>query len=137
MVDKEAACAAVSVIVCAYTELRWEQTRAALASALAQCPAPAEVLLVVDHNAGLSERARAELGRFVPGQSAGDQVMLGRVRILDSDGPPGLSGARNCGMRAASQPITASASVTSQQKSMPLVSTIISPQPSGFMCWRI
>jgi hypothetical protein len=82
----------VSVVVCAYTELRWQQTRAALESVLAQRPGPAQVLLVVDHNTDLAARARREL--------AG-------VLVLESDGAPGLSGARNAGLRAATQPITA------------------------------
>lgn len=82
----------VSVVICAYTERRWEQTRAAVESALAQCPRPVEVLLVVDHNAGLAARAGREL--------AG-------VKVLESDGVPGLSGARNAGLRMASQPVTA------------------------------
>jgi glucosyl-dolichyl phosphate glucuronosyltransferase len=82
----------VSVIVCAYTEMRWQQTRAAVESALAQRPRPAEVLLVVDHNADLAAQARREL--------AG-------VLVVESTGTPGLSGARNTGLRAATQPIAA------------------------------
>jgi glycosyltransferase involved in cell wall biosynthesis len=82
----------VSVIICAYTERRWEQTCAAVKSALRQRPQPAEVLLVVDHNAGLAARARRELAD---------------VTVLDSEGVPGLSGARNTGLRAATQPIAA------------------------------
>jgi hypothetical protein len=82
----------VDVVICAYTERRWEQITAAVESAFCQRPGPAQVLLVVDHNAGLAERARCEL--------AG-------VTVLESDGSPGLSGARNAGLRAATQPITA------------------------------
>jgi hypothetical protein len=80
----------VSVVVCAYTEQRWEQTRAALESVLSQHPAPVEVLLVVDHNTDLAARARRELTG---------------VTVLESDGAPGLSGARNKGLRAATQPV--------------------------------
>lgn len=82
----------VSVVICAYSERRWEQICAAVKSALCQDPPPAEVLLVVDHNTHLAARAREEL--------AG-------VTVLESDDIPGLSGARNTGLRAASQPITA------------------------------
>jgi glycosyltransferase involved in cell wall biosynthesis len=82
----------VSVVVCAYTEKRWEQTLAALESALGQDPPPGEVLLVVDHNPALAERARRE----VP-----------QVTVLESAGTPGLSGARNTGLKAVSQPVTA------------------------------
>jgi hypothetical protein len=82
----------VSVVVCAYTELRWEQTRAALDSALSQSPAPRQVLLVVDHNANLAARARRELTG---------------VTVMENEGAQGLSGARNTGLKAATQPVTA------------------------------
>jgi hypothetical protein len=82
----------VSVVICAYTEKRWEQLCAAVKSALSQDPAPAEVLLVVDHNTALAARARHELAD---------------VTVLESDEVPGLSGARNTGLRAATQPVTA------------------------------
>lgn len=83
---------AVSVVICAYTEQRWEQTRAAIESVFNQRPGPVQVLLVVDHNADLATRARRQLSR---------------VTVLENDGPPGLSGARNTGLRAATEPITA------------------------------
>jgi len=82
----------VSVVVCAFTQRRWQQTRAALESALRQEPAPAEVLLVVDHNAELADRARREFTS---------------VSVLENAGTQGLSGARNTGLKAATQPITA------------------------------
>ena len=82
----------VTVVICAYTELRWEQTRAAVESVLRQRPGPAQTLLVVDHNHNLAKRARREFPH---------------VSVLESDSPPGLSGARNAGLRAATQPLTA------------------------------
>lgn len=85
-------CSGVTVVICCYTEQRWEQTCAAVKSALSQDPAPAQVLLVVDHNAALAARARRELTD---------------VMVLENEGPTGLSGARNTGLRAATQPITA------------------------------
>ena len=81
----------VSVVICAYTERRWEQTQAAVESVLSQRPGPAQVLLVIDHNPGLAVRARSELPA---------------VTVLENDGPPGLSGARNTGLVAATQAIT-------------------------------
>jgi len=81
----------VSVVICAYAQRRWAQTRAAVESALSQQPSPAQVLLVIDHNADLAAQARREL----PGAT-----------VLESHETPGLSGARNTGLRAASQPIT-------------------------------
>ena len=52
---------AVTVLVCAYTMARWDQTKAALASVLNQGPQPAQLILVVDHNSELAAPARAEL----------------------------------------------------------------------------
>lgn len=82
----------VTVVVCAYTERRWDQIRNAVDSVLGQCPRPEQVILVVDHNPGLAERARREL--------AG-------IHVLENDSTPGLSGARNTGLAAATQPVTA------------------------------
>jgi hypothetical protein len=82
----------VSVVICAYTEQRWEQTCAALESVFNQHPGPTQVLLVVDHNTDLAARARRQFSR---------------ATVLESDGAPGLSGARNTGLRAATQPVTA------------------------------
>ena len=81
----------VTVVICCYTERRWEQTCAAVKSALGQDPEPAQLLVVVDSNPALAARARRELTR---------------VTVLENDGPQGLSGARNTGLRAATQPIT-------------------------------
>lgn len=81
----------VGPVVCAYTEMRWQRRRAALKPVLVQCPGPAQVL-VVDHNTGLATWTSHEL--------AG-------VSVLESDGAPGLSGARHAELRAATQPIAA------------------------------
>ena len=83
---------AVTVVICAYSDLRWERTRAAVQSVLTQDPGPRQVLLVVDHNPGLADRARRAFGAAM---------------VIESKGPAGLSGARNTGLRAATQPVTA------------------------------
>lgn len=83
---------AVTVVICAYTLRRWELTKDAVASVLAQKVAPAQLLLVIDHNLELAALARAELPD---------------VTVLDSVGSPGLSDARNTGLKAATQPVTA------------------------------
>ncbi|GAB3684484.1 hypothetical protein GCM10028814_23400 [Angustibacter aerolatus] len=75
--------------MCAYTTDRWDDLSAAVRSALAQDPAPLEVLLVIDHNAELLTRAESGLSDL-PG-----------VRVLASTEHQGLSGARNTGVRAA------------------------------------
>ena len=82
----------VAVVICAYTEARWAQTVAAIQSVVTQQPGPSQVLLVVDHNAALAARARRELSD---------------VTVLESDGLPGLSGARNTGLSASGFSITA------------------------------
>ncbi len=79
------------MVICAYTQRRWAQTCAAVESVLSQEPRPAQVILVIDHNADLAAQAR----RSLPG-----------VMVLESREPPGLSGARNAGLRSVSQPVT-------------------------------
>lgn len=81
-----------SVVICAYTEDRWDDLRRAIASVLAQRLPAHEVLVVIDHCPPLLRRARAEL--------------LG-VRVLDNSGPSGLSGARNTGVAAATGDVVA------------------------------
>jgi hypothetical protein len=73
---------AATVVICAYTLTRWSETRAAVASVFGQKPVPAEVILIIDHNAELLSLARSELGD---------------VTVIESAGAPGLSGARNTG----------------------------------------
>ncbi|MZF90962.1 glycosyltransferase family 2 protein [Streptomyces sp. SID5643] len=73
----------LSVVICAYTLDRWDDLRAAVRSVLDQDPPAAEVVLVVDHNRALLERAARELvgARVVPNQER-----------------RGLSGGRNTGV---------------------------------------
>lgn len=52
--------ATAAVVICAYTERRWELLVAALASVAGQTVTPAETILVIDHNDALLERARRE-----------------------------------------------------------------------------
>lgn len=77
----------VSVVVCAYTEQRWDRICEALRSVGDQTLPAGETILVVDHNEALLRRSRAA---FEP-----------LVRVLTSTGAPGLSGARNSGVAAA------------------------------------
>lgn len=76
----------VSVIICAYTEERWSNLGAAVASIQQQSVAPREIILVIDHNRSLFERARAALCG---------------VLVIENCEPKGLSGARNSGIAVA------------------------------------
>lgn len=82
----------VSVIICAYTEDRWGDLLVSVRSVQQQTAPPAEVLVVVDHNASLLRRSRREL----PG-----------VVVIENAGNPGLSAARNSGVAAASGQVLA------------------------------
>jgi GT2 family glycosyltransferase len=76
----------VSVVVCAYTERRWDALVEAVASVTSQDPAPAQTIVVIDHDAKLLTRARAAFTD---------------VTVLPNAGRRGLSGARNTGVQAA------------------------------------
>lgn len=80
-----AAVLSTTVVICAYTMLRWEQLIAAVGSALAQTPAPHEVLVVVDHCPELEDVARGTFGHP-------------HVTVLANEGRRGLSAARNTGL---------------------------------------
>jgi glycosyltransferase involved in cell wall biosynthesis len=81
-----------SVIICAYTAERWDDTMRAVISVQAQKPAPKEIILVVDHNPELLARLAEEL----PG-----------VRVVPNTSERGSSGARNTGVALATGKIVA------------------------------
>lgn len=86
---------AFSVVVCAYTEDRWEDTLAAVSSVRAQSHPALEILLVVDHNPVLRERLAREYKE------------TDGVRVLANAGPRGLSAGRNTGIAEARGEIVA------------------------------
>jgi glycosyltransferase involved in cell wall biosynthesis len=75
-----------SVVICAYTDKRWEDVLAAVRSVEQQQVRPLEVILVVDHNPSLYERLRAALPD---------------VRVVENQGERGLSGGKNTGVALA------------------------------------
>ncbi|MER5259449.1 glycosyltransferase family 2 protein [Streptomyces sp. NPDC002855] len=87
--------AGISVVICVYTEDRWEDILAAVASVRAQSLAALETLLVVDHNASLLDRLTKEYK-----ETEG-------VRVLANAGPRGLSAGRNTGIAASSGEVIA------------------------------
>ncbi len=82
----------VSVVVCAYTEERWDLLAAAVDSVLAQSRPAAETILVIDHDSGLLRRARTAF----PG-----------LQVIENSGSQGLSDARNSGVAAATGDVVA------------------------------
>ncbi|GAB7042857.1 MULTISPECIES: glycosyltransferase family 2 protein [Catenuloplanes] len=82
----------VTVVIPCHTEHRWISLRHAVESARAQSPAPAEIVVVVDHNAALYDKARHELD--------GVTVLANRFRR-------GAAGARDTGAFHAITPLVA------------------------------
>jgi hypothetical protein len=82
----------VAVVICAYTEDRWNEMMASVGSATSQTHHAAEIILVIDHNPALLRRATFELPS---------------VRVIPNSNEKGLSGARNTGIAAATSEIIA------------------------------
>jgi GT2 family glycosyltransferase len=82
----------VAVILCAYTEKRWEALKSAIASVQQQTMPPNDLILVIDHNPALYERACS--------------TFTG-VKVIENHEARGLSGARNSGIAATTSDIIA------------------------------
>lgn len=82
----------VSVVICAYTEQRWDDLGAAVSSVRAQHPAPAELILAIDHNADLLARC---------------QLAFPGALVVANTGRQGLSATRNAGLEAATGAVVA------------------------------
>ena len=76
----------VSVIICTYTKKRWSNLLAAVESVQQQSTPPLEIIIVVDNNAHLLERVRAQ----IPG-----------VIAIENSQQRGSSGSRNSGIAIA------------------------------------
>ena len=76
----------ISVVISAHTEKRWNKTCAAIEFARSQTLSPREVILVVDHNPSLLQRARSQFSDVI---------------VLENRNSPGASGAKNTGIEAA------------------------------------
>jgi glucosyl-dolichyl phosphate glucuronosyltransferase len=72
----------ISVVICAHTEDRWEQIWGAVDSVRKQSLLCSEIILVIDHNLALFERA---------------ETAFPDVTVMRNQQPQGLSGARNTG----------------------------------------
>src|SRR3954454_25412093 len=82
----------MSVVICAYTLERAELLAAAVASIAGQTEPADEAIVVIDHSPELERWAR--------------QTLTG-VKIITSDRPRGLAGARNAGVAAATGDVVA------------------------------
>lgn len=82
----------ISVVIAAFSDERWEQTQAAVDSVRRQSRAVAEIVLVIDHNRSLFERAAAAYSD---------------VRVIENGQARGASGARNTGVLASKGDILA------------------------------
>jgi GT2 family glycosyltransferase len=82
----------ISVVICAFTEQRWEDVHAAVASLRAQRHAPHEVIVSVDHNPGLHARLKASLPDVI---------------VVENRHGRGLSGGKNTGAELAGGDVVA------------------------------
>ena len=76
-----------SVIICCYTDERFNDILEAIASVRRQVPSPEEIILVVDNNPDLYQRLRGTVDSS--------------VRVMLHEGTHGLSATRNAGIRRA------------------------------------
>jgi GT2 family glycosyltransferase len=83
----------VSVVICAYAQERWNDLSRAVSSLLEQTVQPREIVVAVDHNPALLERAAAHF--------------QARVTVVANEQRAGLAGARNSGTEATSAAIVA------------------------------
>ena len=82
----------VSVVICAYTEKRWDDLLAAVASVQQQTVQPREIIVAIDHNPVLLKQA---------------QEHLVNVIVVENEEAKGASGSRNSGIRIAQGTIIA------------------------------
>src|ERR1700722_1160110 len=88
----------ISVVICVYTEQRWQDILAAIDSVRRQSLPAHEVIVVVDHNQRLLDRLAAHLATL-PGRTA--------TSIVANQRQQGLSGGKNTGVSVATGDIVA------------------------------
>ncbi|MCT9930892.1 glycosyltransferase [Planotetraspora sp. A-T 1434] len=81
-----------SVVICVYTEDRWDDIRAAVDSVRAQRRQPHELIIVVDHNPGLHLKLKREHPDAI---------------VIENAHERGLSGGKNTGVEAATGDVVA------------------------------
>jgi len=88
------------VVICAYTDLRWEQLCLAVESVQVQTVSPGQILVCIDHNDELADRCDQRWP--MSGQSA-----VPHVRVLRNRYPGRLGSARNTGIEHVSADVIA------------------------------
>jgi hypothetical protein len=83
---------AIGVVICAYSDVRWRELEQAVRSIERQTRPARELVIVIDHNDGLLNRAR---------------TAFPQADVVPSTGLPGLSGARNTGISRVTSSIVA------------------------------
>jgi GT2 family glycosyltransferase len=84
--------ATTSIVICVYTEERWDDILAAVASCETQVRRPDQIVIVVDHNPILLQRLSERFPACV---------------VVPNQGPRGLSGGRNTGIACSSTELVA------------------------------
>jgi GT2 family glycosyltransferase len=82
----------ISVVICAFDDARWDSLLEGVGTLAAQPVPPREVIVVIDNNRSLFDRARATLEGAL---------------VIENTGADGAGGAKNTGIRAASGSIVA------------------------------
>lgn len=82
----------IAVVICAYTEARWDELVAAVGSVIAQTRPAHQIIVVIDHNDALLDRAL----RAFPA-----------CTVIENGMRQGLSGARNSGVAVATGDVVA------------------------------
>lgn len=112
-----------SVVICAYTEKRWDDITAAIESVRAQTLHPQETILVIDYNPAMLERVKREIPDV--------------VAVANRYGR-GLSGAKNTGFEAAKSDLVAfldDDAIAEPQWLARLVETCSDPNALGVGGW--
>jgi GT2 family glycosyltransferase len=82
--------AGVAVIICAYTDERWNQLTEAIDAVANQSQPAEEIVIVIDHNPALLARV---------------QQQFPHIKAIENAQEKGLSGARNSGIAASQAPL--------------------------------
>jgi glucosyl-dolichyl phosphate glucuronosyltransferase len=90
--------ARLSVVICVFTQQRWDDILAAVGSVRGQSLPAHELIVVVDHNRELFDQLGAELGR-----AGGDLP----ITLVPNLGPRGLSGGKNTAVSIATGDVVA------------------------------